>query len=182
MGVDLPCCFCMLLQNQNRPQLGKNPLLRAVIVYFVLSAELPSDAACSLAAFSFFKLGRMTRNAVTPHATVKMTSVCTICLVFPLSFASSVDSAAVVCGAVVSAAAAGTVSRLPARSSTPNRLQSTCFQRRCIPLAQRGRNGGRRHGGTSVFQISIILDRLYVVVHIDTSTSRNQLTNNNVFF
>lgn len=33
-----------------------------------------------------------------------------------------------------------------------------------------------------MFQISIILDRLYVVVHIDTSTSRNQLTNNNVFF
>lgn len=32
MGVDLPCCLHMLLSKPNRPQLGKIPLLRAVIV------------------------------------------------------------------------------------------------------------------------------------------------------
>ena len=127
MGVDLPCCFCMLLQTKTARSLGKILCYGRLLFILFCLRNCRQMPPVPWQPSAFFKLGRMTRNAVTPHATVKMTSVCTICLVFPLSFASSVDSAAVVCGAVVSAAAAGTVSRLPARSSTPNRLQKHLF-------------------------------------------------------
>lgn len=110
------------------------------------------------------------------------TRTITICFVFPLSFALSedCDSAAVVCGAAVSAAA-GIVQRLPSRNSVPSRAQRRLFQRCRMGLAQCGRHRRRRHCCAVMFQICVILDDLDVVVNIHTSTSRNQLTDNNIF-